>query len=153
MGIAVTFVMALASLFILAHPAAAGGPEHRLPADHRVHPGHCLAGAVCGNVPQKRACPTLYQSLGVYLPLITTNCARAGRYHSEHPDELRPGPRHRQRRWHRARASPWPSSSWPVCASACLCRTPPRGSRASRSRWSLPGLMAMAFLGFTGLIR
>ena len=47
-------------------------------SDDRVYPGHCGTGTVCGNVSEKDAAHALYNALGVYLPLITTNCAVLG---------------------------------------------------------------------------
>lgn len=49
----------------------------RISADDCVYPCYCGTGAVCRNVSEK-AMPPLYQALGVYLPLITTNCAVLG---------------------------------------------------------------------------
>ena len=37
----------------------------------------------------KKSIPALYTALGVYLPLITTNCAVLGVAAAEHPEQLR----------------------------------------------------------------
>ena len=46
-------------------------------ADDRIYFSHCSVSAVSRDVFEK-IIPSLYQALGVYLPLITTNCAVLG---------------------------------------------------------------------------
>lgn len=41
----------------------------------------------------QRVSPPLYQALGIYLPLITTNCAVLGGSHPQHPARLQPSRR------------------------------------------------------------
>ena len=77
MGIAVTFVMALASLFTWLI-------QQLLVALNIAYLQTIVFILVIASLVQfvemflKKSSPTLYQSLGVYLPLITTNCAVLG---------------------------------------------------------------------------
>ena len=50
---------------------------NRFPANHQLYPCDCFAGANGGDL-LKKVSPPLYQALGVFLPLITTNCAVLG---------------------------------------------------------------------------
>ena len=52
-------------------------PQCTVFADHCIYFGHCSISAVSRDV-LKKSIPSLYQALGVYLPLITTNCAVLG---------------------------------------------------------------------------
>ena len=49
----------------------------RVPADNSLHSHHCRLGADGRDCTQKVS-PSLYQALGVFLPLITTNCCILG---------------------------------------------------------------------------
>ncbi len=77
MGIAVTFVMALASLFTWAVSLLLAALE--LTYLNTI----CFILIIASLVQfvemfMKKSSPTLYKSLGIYLPLITTNCAVLG---------------------------------------------------------------------------
>ncbi len=83
MGAAVVFVISLASLvtgiinkFILANPAIMGGKLVYLQTIVFILVIACLVQFV--EMFLKKSIPSLYQALGVYLPLITTNCAVLG---------------------------------------------------------------------------
>ena len=79
MGVAVSIVMALATLVTLRPlriPHGAAG--HRVPRDHRLHLRHRLARADARNDHQEGSPLLLYNAMGIYLPLITTNCAVLG---------------------------------------------------------------------------
>ena len=78
MGVAVTFVMALASMVTWAVDHYILTPlDLGVHADCCFHSHHCRHCAGGGDVFEKSV-PTLYQALGIYLPLITTNCAVLG---------------------------------------------------------------------------
>lgn len=77
MGLAVTFVMGLASLFTWAvyQLLAAAGLEYLNTISFIL----IIAGLVqFVEMFIKKSSPSLYKSLGIYLPLITTNCAVLG---------------------------------------------------------------------------
>ena len=83
MGGAVVFVITIASFvtgviykFILANPAILGGKLVYLQTIVFILVIACLVQFV--EMFLKKAIPSLYQALGVYLPLITTNCAVLG---------------------------------------------------------------------------
>lgn len=83
MGGAVVFVITIASFvtgviykFILANPAILGGQLVYLNTIVFILVIACLVQFV--EMFLKKAMPALYQALGVYLPLITTNCAVLG---------------------------------------------------------------------------
>ena len=83
MGAAVVFVISLASLvtgiinkFILANEAILGGKLVYLQTIVFILVIACLVQFV--EMFLKKSIPSLYQALGVYLPLITTNCAVLG---------------------------------------------------------------------------
>lgn len=83
MGGAVVFVIGIASAvtgviykFILANPAILGGKLVYLQTIVFILVIACLVQFV--EMFLRKAVPSLYQALGVYLPLITTNCAVLG---------------------------------------------------------------------------
>ncbi len=83
MGAAVVFVITIASFvtavinkFILANPAILGGELVYLQTIVFILVIACLVQFV--EMFLKKSMPGLYQALGVYLPLITTNCAVLG---------------------------------------------------------------------------
>ncbi len=83
MGGAVIFVITIASFvtsliykFILANPAILGGNLVYLQTIVFILVIACLVQFV--EMFLKKSIPSLYQALGVYLPLITTNCAVLG---------------------------------------------------------------------------
>lgn len=83
MGGAVVFVITIASFvtgliykFILANPAILGGQLVYLQTIVFILVIACLVQFV--EMFLKKTMPSLYQALGVYLPLITTNCAVLG---------------------------------------------------------------------------
>ena len=83
MGGAVVFVITIASFvtavidkFILANPAILGGQLVYLQTIVFILVIACLVQFV--EMFLKKSMPSLYQALGVYLPLITTNCAVLG---------------------------------------------------------------------------
>lgn len=83
MGGAVVFVIGIASLvtgviykFILVNPAILGGKLVYLQTIVFILVIACLVQFV--EMFLRKAMPSLYQALGVYLPLITTNCAVLG---------------------------------------------------------------------------
>ena len=83
MGGAVVFVITIASFvtgliykFILANPAILGGQLVYLQTIVFILVIACLVQFV--ELFLKKTMPSLYQALGVYLPLITTNCAVLG---------------------------------------------------------------------------
>ena len=83
MGGAVVFVITIASFvtgliykYILANPAILGGKLVYLQTIVFILVIACLVQFV--EMFLKKAMPSLYQALGVYLPLITTNCAVLG---------------------------------------------------------------------------
>lgn len=83
MGGAVIFVITIASFvtsliykFILANPAILGGKLVYLQTIVFILVIACLVQFV--EMFLKKSIPSLYQALGVYLPLITTNCAVLG---------------------------------------------------------------------------
>jgi len=83
MGGAVVFVITIASFvtgiiykFILANPAILGGQLVYLNTIVFILVIACLVQFV--EMFLKKTMPSLYQALGVYLPLITTNCAVLG---------------------------------------------------------------------------
>ena len=83
MGLAVTFVMGIASLvtyiidtYLLSNPAILGGSLSYLQTIVFILVIAGLVQAV--EIVIKKVSPGLYGSLGVYLPLITTNCAVLG---------------------------------------------------------------------------
>lgn len=83
MGGAVVFVIGIASAvtgviykFILANPAILGGKLVYLQTIVFILVIACLVQFV--EMFLRKAMPSLYQALGVYLPLITTNCAVLG---------------------------------------------------------------------------
>ena len=83
MGGAVVFVITIASFvsgivykFILANPAIMGGKLVYLQTIVFILVIACLVQFV--EMFLKKSVPSLYQALGVYLPLITTNCAVLG---------------------------------------------------------------------------
>ncbi len=83
MGGAVVFVITIASFvtgviyeFILANPAILGGQLVYLNTIVFILVIACLVQFV--EMFLKKSIPSLYQALGVYLPLITTNCAVLG---------------------------------------------------------------------------
>ena len=86
MGIAVTFVMGLASAicwpinqFLLVNPAIYGEGGPNLAFMQTVVFILVIAALVqLVEIVLKRYIPALYKSLGIYLPLITTNCAVLG---------------------------------------------------------------------------
>ena len=78
MGMAVTFVMGLASLFTYFIQAYVLVP---LQLEYMQTIAFILVIAVLVQIVEialKKISPSLYQALGVYLPLITTNCAVLG---------------------------------------------------------------------------
>jgi len=78
MGMAVTFVMGLASLFTYFIQAYVLVPLH---LEYMQTIAFILVIAVLVQIVEialKKISPSLYQALGVYLPLITTNCAVLG---------------------------------------------------------------------------
>ena len=78
MGMAVTFVMGLASLFTYFIQAYVLVP---LKLEYMQTIAFILVIAVLVQIVEialKKISPSLYQALGVYLPLITTNCAVLG---------------------------------------------------------------------------
>ena len=78
MGMAVTFVMGLASLFAYFIQAYVLVPLH---LEYMQTIAFILVIAVLVQIVEialKKISPSLYQALGVYLPLITTNCAVLG---------------------------------------------------------------------------
>jgi len=78
MGMAVTFVMGLASLFTYFIQAYILVP---LKLEYMQTIAFILVIAVLVQIVEialKKISPSLYQALGVYLPLITTNCAVLG---------------------------------------------------------------------------
>ena len=85
----------------------------------------------------KKAVPSLYSALGIYLPLITTNCAVLGVVLLNV-----------QNKYNFIESLVYgitggigfllPSCSSPACVSAWSLRTTPRASTASPSAWSLP---------------
>ena len=77
MGLATTFVITLATgaCWMLEHWVLV--PFDIVPAHPDLHSGDRGDGAVLEMVVKKSA-PGLYQTLGIYLPLITTNCAVLG---------------------------------------------------------------------------
>lgn len=88
MGVAVTFVMALASMVTWAVDHYILTP---LDLGYMQTAAFILIIAAIVQVVEmflKKSVPTLYQALGIYLPLITTNCRRTGRGASEHPGAL-----------------------------------------------------------------
>ena len=77
MGVAVTFVMALASLFTWTVSLLLAALE--LTYLNTICFILIIASLVqFGEMFIKKSSPTLYKSLGIYLPLITTNCAVLG---------------------------------------------------------------------------
>ncbi len=79
MGAAVTFVMAIAAVVAwLIQTSCAGAAGHRLHADDRLHPRDRRAGTDGRDHAQEDLAVALYQALGIFLPLITTNCAVLG---------------------------------------------------------------------------
>ncbi len=81
MGAAVTFVMHYTSLRSwrgCSRPLPARAVRHRVHADDRLHSGHRGARADGGDHPEEGVARALYQALGIFLPLITTNCAVLG---------------------------------------------------------------------------
>ena len=83
--LAVTFVMVLATaatwpiqMFLLTPPGSEGTARGSgLPPDHRLYPDHRHPGPAAGEHPEE-VHPRPDKSLGVYLPLITTNCTILG---------------------------------------------------------------------------
>ena len=78
MGMAVTFVMGLAALFTYFIQAYVLVPLH---LEYMQTIAFILVIAVLVQIVEialKKISPSLYQALGVYLPLITTNCAVLG---------------------------------------------------------------------------
>ena len=78
MGVAVTFVMALASMVTWAVDHYILTP---LDLGYMQTAAFILIIAAIVQVVEmflKKSVPTLYQALGIYLPLITTNCAVLG---------------------------------------------------------------------------
>ena len=78
MGMAVTFVMGLAALFTYFIQAYVLVPLH---LEYMQTIAFILVIAVLVQIVEialKKISPALYQALGVYLPLITTNCAVLG---------------------------------------------------------------------------
>lgn len=78
MGIAVTFVMSLSSAatYVIYHGILA-----RFEIEYLYNIAFILIIAALVQIVEafvKKSSPTLYQALGVYLPLITTNCAVLG---------------------------------------------------------------------------
>ena len=122
MGMAVTFVMALASLvtyliqtFVL----------NTLGLQYMQTIAFILVIAVLVQIVEmalKKISPSLYQALGVYLPLITTNCAVLGVAILSSTARLL--------RW----ALRSPSCFLPVFVNASSCPTCPSGWTASRAR-------------------
>ena len=86
MGLAVTFVMGIASAvtwlvntFLLVNPAIFPDPSKNLAFMQTVFYILVIASLVqFVEMFLQKAVPSLYQALGVYLPLITTNCAVLG---------------------------------------------------------------------------
>ncbi len=86
MGLAVTFVMGIASAvtwlvntFLLVNPAIFPDPSKNLAFMQTVVYILVIASLVqFVEMFLQKAVPSLYQALGVYLPLITTNCAVLG---------------------------------------------------------------------------
>ena len=52
-------------------------PMFGLSADHCLYSGHCGSGSAAGDHHEK-VMPPLYKALGIYRPLITTNCTILG---------------------------------------------------------------------------
>ena len=86
MGLAVTFVMGLASAvcwvineYLLVNPAIYGEGKPNLAFMQTIAFILVIASLVqFVEMIQKKNVPSLYQALGIYLPLITTNCAVLG---------------------------------------------------------------------------
>ena len=86
MGLAVTFVMGLASAvcwvvneFLLVNPAIFGEKGPNLAFMQTIAFILVIAALVqFVEMFLKKSVPSLYQALGIYLPLITTNCAVLG---------------------------------------------------------------------------
>ncbi|WP_294473680.1 electron transport complex protein RnfA [uncultured Intestinimonas sp.] len=86
MGLAVTFVMGLASAvcwvvneFLLVNPAIFGADGPNLAFMQTIAFILVIAALVqFVEMFLKKSVPSLYQALGIYLPLITTNCAVLG---------------------------------------------------------------------------
>ena len=78
MGVAVTFVMGLASLFTTAVQLYILNPLNMAYMQTIVFILVIAALVQFVEMFMKKAMPPLYRSLGIYLPLITTNCAVLG---------------------------------------------------------------------------
>ncbi|MDO4544181.1 MAG: electron transport complex subunit RsxA [Clostridia bacterium] len=78
MGMAVTFVMALASLFTYAINTWILVPLNLVYLQTIAFILVIAALVQCVEMFLKKASPSLYGALGIYLPLITTNCAVLG---------------------------------------------------------------------------
>ena len=78
MGLAVTFVMGLASLFTTAIQLYVLNPLNMAYMQTIVFILVIAALVQFVEMFMKKAMPPLYRSLGIYLPLITTNCAVLG---------------------------------------------------------------------------
>ena len=104
--------------------------------------------------------PTLYKSFGVFLPLITTNCAILFAClmimsHIVAAWTIRPRHGIWARHWSWAfsagSALPSPSSSWPASGKNWICAIFQRLSRATAITMIVAGILALGFMGFTGV--
>ena len=127
MGVAVTFVMALASMVTWAVDHYILTP---LDLGYMQTAAFILIIAAIVQVVEmflKKSVPTLYQALGIYLPLITTNCAVLGvalLNIQEHYNFLSLWSMASPAAW----ALPWPSSCSPRSASGLRRRSARRAS-------------------------
>ena len=99
----------------------------------------------------KKLSPALFRALGIFLPLITTNCAILGLalFQTNRGYGLRRGPGLRPRR--RRRLHPGAGADGRPARGDRAVRHPVDGARARRMNFIIAGILSLAFMGFAGL--
>ena len=153
MGAAVTFVMGLASAVCYLVNKSVLDPIWVL-ASCRPWPSFWSSPRLVQFVEMflQKTMPTLYTALGVYLPLITTNCAVLGVAAAEHCRTATTS----SLPWSMASPAVW-ASCWPSSCSPAVREQLDVSSECPKAFEGFPialvtaGLMALAFMGFSGL--
>ena len=95
--------------------------------------------------------PKLYAALGIFLPLIAVNCAILGSVAVHGRAQLHARPVDGVRASAPASAGCWRSCRWPRSAGSCAPRTSRRRSSGLGITFITTGLIAMAFMTFSGI--
>jgi len=100
----------------------------------------------------KKISPALYQALGVYLPLITTNCVILGCGHPGDPERLQPARVGDLCCSHRYRICHGADHFSSIREQMALTKIP-KAMQGIPIALITAGIIAMAFMGFSGIDR